>query len=79
MSTCCEYKFLASATAKQSQLNNQHVQAKKEVSNFHKQEEVKTIVEKLTGIEQDEDDESLTCDSVVASELESLRSQLKNL
>jgi hypothetical protein len=31
MSTYCEYKFLASATAKQSQLNNQHVQAKKEV------------------------------------------------
>ncbi len=124
---------IATAIAKQSQIHNQHIQAKTEINTFHKQaleavlegdrasamqalmseaaqeklvydlktqlehqeavidllkqnlatlEEVKITVEKLTEVEQDEEEESLTStpyNSVVNGELESLRKQLGNL
>jgi phage shock protein A len=124
---------IAKAIAKQSQIHNQHIQAKTEIYTFHKQalqavldgdrasamqaliseatqeklvyelktqlehqeavidllkqnlatlEEVKITVEKLTEVEQDEEEESLTStpyNSVVNGELESLRKQLGNL
>ena len=124
---------LAKAIAKQSQIQNQHVQAKTEINTFHKQalqaalkgdqpsamqaligeaaqekladvlktqleqqeavvdllkknlaalEEVEITVEKLTEVEQDEAEESLTSpssNSAVDADLDALREQIDNL